>query len=154
MFLQNVIVFNHNMSHIKHKLKSQFSKLTSAAIDSFCEDLCTLLWAKDALNGIATRYNYKHNDLTNFFSKTFILFKHTMSSIKHKFENSYQSSPRPLHLRTSAAIIEAVHHGCRSSTSIMDFHKPPTVHSFLSVTTPKLIMTLLIKFALCSVADN
>ena len=97
--------------------------------------------AKDALNGIVTRYIYKHNDLTKFFSKTVILFIHKMSYIKHKFENSYQfhhdsfifERRRPLlkqEERKKQCIMGSV-----SSTSIMDFHKPPTVDSFLSVTT-------------------
>ena len=89
--------------HIDHSLT--VSTLKVLVVQS------TLLWAKDALNGIVTLYNYKHNDLSNFFSKTIILFKHIMSYIKHKFDNSYQSLPRPLYLRTSTAIIEAVHHG-------------------------------------------
>ena len=64
-----------------------------------------------------------------------------MSYIKHKFENSYQfhhdsfifERRRPLlkqEERKKQCIMGSV-----SSTSIMDFHKPPTVDSFLSVTT-------------------
>ena len=93
-----------NMSFFLQRWARQTSQWCGPRFDSSSQR--TLLWAKDALNGNVTRYNYKQNDLSNFFSKTVTLFKHKMSYIKHKFENSYQFSPRPLYLRTSAAIIE------------------------------------------------
>ena len=51
-----------------------FTNLDRAILWRFVQ--CTLLWAKDALNGIVTQYTYKQNSLTNFFSKFVIIFKY------------------------------------------------------------------------------